>query len=111
MSDAELMDESTYDAFAEATLQHLADQVEAMVPDIDVERSGPVLTLTLEDDRQFILNKHAVTRQLWLASPISGASHYAWSGTDWTPTRGGHDLTTQLSADLTAATGGTVDLS
>ncbi len=112
MSDAALLDESTYDAFAEATLQHLAEQIEAALPDADIERAGSsVLIITLEDNRELVLNKHMPTRQLWLASPISGAGHYGWSGTDWVSTRGGVDLIDQLSADLSAATGGTVALS
>lgn len=112
MSDAAPLDESTYDAFAEATLQHLAEQVEAALPDADIERAGSsVLIITLDDNREFVVNKHAPTRQLWLASPISGAGHFGWSGTDWVSTRGGADLLDQLSADLTAATGTTVTLS
>lgn len=104
------LDDSAFDAYAEATLQHLAERIEAALADADIDRQGPVMTITLEDDRQFVLNKHGPTHQLWLASPISGAGHYAWSGTSWLNTRGGGDLTAQLAQDLTAAVGHAVDL-
>lgn len=107
------MDERAFETLADRTLQHLFAQIEAELGDVaDVDLRGGILTIVLDDGRQYVINKHAPNRQIWMSSPISGASHYehdAASG-GWRSTRGGEMLGPCLSEELAALTGTAVAL-
>ncbi|MBM3583475.1 MAG: iron donor protein CyaY [Alphaproteobacteria bacterium] len=104
------MDQTTFETLAERALAAFADAIEAALDDADVEHGGGILTVTLADRRQFVVNRHATNRQIWLSSPISGAHHYDPAEGRWRDSRGGADLAEQLAADLRAATGVAVTL-
>jgi frataxin len=79
----------------------------ALGDDAEVELRGGILTVELEDGRQYVINKHAPSRQIWLSSPVSGAAHFAHdlaSGA-WRSTRGGAGLTDLLATELAAIAG------
>jgi frataxin len=99
------LDEPRFLTLAQQLLGRIADAADAA--GLDTEINGNVLTIELEDGRQFVLNGNAPLRQIWLASPISGASHYESvdDGADWRSTRGGADLLETLAADIKKATG------
>jgi len=62
----------------------------------------------LDDGRQFIVNKNAPLRQIWLSSPKSGAWHFEWDSDDesWRSTRGARvDLADLLADELESVTG------
>jgi frataxin len=102
------MEESAFQAAAEATLGRLYMVIdERLGDDIDAELRGGILTLELEDGRQYVINKHAPTKQLWLSSPVSGAAHFDYDepSRSWRSTRGGPPLAERLAAELAAATG------
>jgi frataxin len=101
------IDESTFEREAGRTLQRLAERLEDA--DLEVDMAGSVLTL-VTGGGTFVLNKHAPLRQLWLSSPVSGASHYDLepAGT-WRSTRGPATLTSTLAADLKTAAGVALD--
>lgn len=93
-------DESRFSAAADQLLNHLADTVdEVLGDDIDVEMQGGILTLSLEAGGQYVINKHAPNRQIWMSSPVSGASHYDHADGAWTSTR---DSTARLPQVLAA---------
>lgn len=95
------MDERAFETIAAATLERLAERLEAaLADDLDVELRAGILTLELADRRQFIVNKHAPNREIWLSSPVSGAHHFAWAAETWRSTRGPETLEGCLSADL-----------
>ena len=75
--------------------------------DPDVELRGGILTVILDDGRQFVINKHTPTRQIWVSSPIGGAAHYAWDDNAkvWRSTRSDAVLQAALAADLGKASG------
>lgn len=105
------MDERAFEGLASATLGRLAERIEdAIGDDADVELSGGILTIDLDAGGQFVVNKHAPNRQIWLSSPVSGASHYGWSGEAWMSTRGPERLEAVLAAELARLTGATLDL-
>lgn len=100
------MDERAFETLAAATLERLAERLEeALADDLDVELRGGILTLELEDGRQFIVNKHGPNREIWLSSPVSGAHHFARSPEAWRSTRGPETLEGCLTADLERALG------
>jgi frataxin len=82
------LDESRFNALADKTLEGLTDAIDDALGDrIEVELDHGVLNITLEDSGQYVINKHGPMRQIWLSSPVSGAAHFAWTGTDWRSTR------------------------
>ncbi|MBV8535593.1 MAG: iron donor protein CyaY, partial [Alphaproteobacteria bacterium] len=78
----------------------------------DVELRGGILTLELEDGRQYVINKHTPNRQIWLSSPVSGAAHFVHDpqGGVWRSTRGDAQLHSLLAAELSALSGQAVEL-
>ena len=102
------IDETTFEREAGRTLQAVADRLEDA--DLDVDFAGGVLTV-VTDGGTFVLNKHAPLKQLWLSSPVSGASHYNFDGTGgWRSTRGPAMLMATLVTDLKTATGKAIEL-
>lgn len=82
------LDEGRFSALAGDMLERIADSVdEALGDDIDVEYQGDILTLSLEGGGQYVINKHAPNREIWLSSPVSGALHFAYADGDWISTR------------------------
>jgi frataxin len=108
------MSESAFHPLADEALEEIALAIETHLDDrIDVEQQEGVLTLDMEDGGQYLINKHAPNRQIWLSSPKSGAWHFACSGpgASWTSTRdAGTTLGTLLRQEIGAATGVYLDL-
>jgi frataxin len=102
------MDESAFQNLADPLLARLNTTLEeALGDEAEVDLRGGILTIELEDGRQYVVNKHAPTRQVWLSSPVSGAAHFEYDAASatWRSTRGGAVLTELLAAELSAATG------
>lgn len=106
------MDQSAFETKADQTLRAILVRIEdALADHVEADLRGGILTIEFEDGRQYVLNRHGATRQLWLSSPVSGASHYDHdeaTGT-WRSTRGHGSLTALLAAELAAATGAAID--
>ena len=66
--------------------------------DIDSARSGGMLTLTLPNRTQLIVNTQPPLHELWLAAR-SGGFHFRYAGPDkgWADTRTGEDFFAVLS--------------
>ncbi len=107
------MDESAFQTAADETIEALFEAIEAAVGDrLDVDLEGGILTLTLEDDRQYVINKHAPNRQIWLSSPLSGAAHFGYDAAadQWANTRSEGTLSATLADELLSLTGTAVNL-
>ena len=64
------MDEDAFQSIADTTLTALMDQLDAALGDRwDIDLESGVLTVELDSGAQYLLNKHAPMRQLWLSSP------------------------------------------
>lgn len=72
------LSETRFHALADAMLQTILETVDEAIGDTaDVDLIGGVLTISLEARRgQYVINKHAPNRELWLSSPVSGAWHF-----------------------------------
>lgn len=105
-------DETEFTRLADETIGRLFERLEEAVGDVaDVDLQEGILTVDVEAGGQLVLNKHQPNRQIWLASPVSGAAHFAWDGDRWVSTRGGGEaLLDVLAADLTRLTGKPVTL-
>jgi frataxin len=106
-SDASSDGESAFHAAADRTLAHLFERIEDRLGDeLDVDLQGGILTIELASGGQYVINKHAPNRQIWLSSPTSGAAHFGHEpGRGWISTRGGAALHELLAQELGAATG------
>ena len=63
------MDESRYQQLADEALREIESMLEDVdADDVDVERSGDVITLTFRDKRKCVVNTQRPTRQIWLAA-------------------------------------------
>lgn len=95
------LSEPEFEALAEKTLSRLADAVEDAGG--DAELAGGILTISGNDGRTFLLNKHAPLKQLWYSSPVSGAHHYEPRNGAWVSTRDGSDFEQRLVTELAQA--------
>lgn len=89
-------------------LDVIADIIDQKCEEVaEAEFQGDVLTITLSDGKQFVLNRNIVHRQLWLSSPFSGAWHFTYDDVQkrWVSTRGTEKLHEILSAEFSEITG------
>ncbi len=94
------LSESEFQRLADRFLADLLDACDEQLPDdAHADLNGGVLTIDTPRG-QYVLNKHAPLRQLWLSSPISGAWHFEWREGEWTATRGQHTLSTLLQQEV-----------
>lgn len=80
----------TMDTFHQTSKQALEDVAaffENAWPQADVDLLEDVLTITLPTGKQYLLNKHGVTHQIWLSSPFTGAHHFFHKEEEWRCTR------------------------
>jgi len=73
------MNETQYHQLADDTLERLSQALEKADAQglLELEVEGGMVTIALDDGKQFIISKHVPTRQLWLSSPISGGLHFS----------------------------------
>lgn len=100
-------DESHFTSAADQLLNRMADTIDDLLgDDVDAELQGGILTLSLESGGQYVINKHAPNRQIWMSSPVSGASHYDYADGQWQSTRDpAAKLPQVLAAELKAKFG------
>ena len=103
------MNETEFLELAEQTLDAIEAAVEATGADIEVERSGNVLTLELADRSKVIVNSQAPMQQIWVAAK-SGGFHYERRGSEWRNTRDGSELFAALSRAVSQQGGAAVVL-
>lgn len=98
------------------TLDRLFEQIEAQLGDwLEVDLEGGILTLELPEGGNYVINKHAPNREIWLSSPSSGAWHFSAAAGPWRSTRPGPagpvEFPAILAEELSAASGRPIDLS
>eukprot|EP00933_Yihiella_yeosuensis_P059167 TRINITY_DN6011_c5_g1_i1.p1 TRINITY_DN6011_c5_g1~~TRINITY_DN6011_c5_g1_i1.p1 ORF type:complete len:183 (+),score=36.53 TRINITY_DN6011_c5_g1_i1:63-611(+) len=87
--------ETEFHSRADTTLQHMFDCIDNADLDAidDIHLEDGVLKLDLEGGAAFVINKHFVTRQIWYASPVSGALYFS-------PKSDGRWYSTEKEGDL-----------
>lgn len=102
------MDEAAFLALAGTALADMMERLDEAVGDLmDVDLHDGVLTIELDDGGQYVINKHAPTRQIWLSSPSSGAGHFDYDEgrTTWVNARSGAELMVLLDQEISSAAG------
>lgn len=94
--------DAQYQAAIQAVLSRIETTVdrwlEADVADIDGARSGGMLTLTLPNRSQLIVNAQPPLQELWLAAKRGGFHFRHTEGGQWLDTRSGEEFFALLSA-------------
>ena len=113
-----MMDETLFATLADATLMHLFETIDGAVGDkLEVDLGEGILTVEREDGGQYVINKHAPNRQIWMSSPVSGARYFRYdtTSTSWVDARATSDgeamiMGVVLGRELSAALGRELDL-
>lgn len=108
---SELTD-AQYDEAIRSVLTRIESTVdrwlEEDVADIDAARTGGMLTLTLPNRTQLIVNAQPPLHELWLAAK-RGGFHFKWSSSAaWVDTKTGEEFFSLLSACASEQTGQTL---
>jgi len=98
------MEESFYHKEADIELSKLLEFAERLeeVSDTEAELESGVLTITLPGKKQYVINKHAPSRQIWVSSPLTGAGYYEFKDGNWLPKRTSDNLHAPLQDFLKA---------
>jgi CyaY protein len=106
------MTESEFNRQIDATLLAIEEAADASSANIDYENSGGVLTLTLGNGSQVIINRQTPVRQLWVAAR-SGGFHFDFDKVteEWRRTSDGAELFAALSEVISEQGGEAVTLS
>ncbi|MBS0513518.1 MAG: iron donor protein CyaY [Proteobacteria bacterium] len=100
------MDESAFNALAEAELARIETALEDCGADIDIEpKPGGVLEIEFDNGSKMIINRHTAAREIWVAAR-SGGFHFRPEAGQWLNTRDGTELYAMLSK-LVSEQGGT----
>ncbi|MGE5451618.1 MAG: iron donor protein CyaY [Acidobacteriota bacterium] len=94
--------DAQYDEAIRATLARIEATVDRWLDedlaDIDSARTGGMLTLTLPNRSQLIINAQPPLQEIWLAAK-RGGFHFKWSPAGvWVDTRTGEEFFSVLSA-------------
>lgn len=94
MTDLEFMDQAEQVLLhIEQTCDRINDSTDA---DVDVQRTGGVVTLTFANKTQIVINWQKPLHELWMAAK-AGGFHYRFDGQHWQDTKGAGELLSQLS--------------
>ncbi len=97
--------ETEYHRIADQELTTLFDALEEADREglLEVEYEGEIFTLSSSTGRQWVISKHAPSRQLWLSSPLSGGLHFDYDGKGKWLLAGGRPLREVLAQELKSA--------
>lgn len=90
------MTDSDYLARAEAVLSSIEEAVDDNDADIELDRSGNVLTLEFENGSKIIVNLQPPMQEIWIAAK-AGGFHFKFVDGQWLDTRNGRELFESLS--------------
>ena len=83
------MDESEYHEKSIIPLIALLEFAEGLEDNyqIEAELEEGILSIIMPDSREYVINKHTPSRQIWVSSPYSGAGYFEYDGKNWVPKR------------------------
>ena len=100
--------DNNFETHAENALQAVFEQVDNALGDqLEVDLDGGILSIELASGCQYIINKQAPNRELWMSSPVSGAKHFYFDEEteNWVDTRSDGIFFDILSDELTQISG------
>lgn len=104
------MEENEFNGLAEKVLAEIEAGLERSGADLDFELgAGGVLEVEFADGAKMVINRHAASREIWVAAR-SGGFHFRHDGSAWRDTRDGAELFAKLEALVSAQVGNPVTL-
>lgn len=104
------MDETVFNALADAELARVEEVLEGCDAELDIEcKPGGVLEVEFENGSKVIINRHTAAREIWVAAK-SGGFHFGPQGPDWISGRDGAELYALLSRVVSEQSGKQVTL-
>ena len=99
------MDETVFNALADAELARVEEVLEDCDAELDIEcKPGGVLEVEFENGSKVIINRHTAAREIWVAAK-SGGFHFGPQGSDWISGRDGAELYALLSRVVSEQSG------
>ncbi len=98
------MTETEFIHRADAVLFDIGEALDTSELDCDWEIADGILTIDLAHGK-VIVNRHALNREIWLASSATGGAHFRYDGSVWRDTRGGDGLRDGVSKAVSALSG------
>lgn len=106
--EAQLTSDADYRRLAGGVLSAIEDQLDRWlqgdVVDIDSQRTGGLLELTLPDRSKVVVNLQPPLQELWLATR-AGGHHYRLVAGHWVDSRDGTEFFESLSNQVSAQAG------
>lgn len=95
------MNSSEFKQIADETLNDLSQFLEKADTDynLEIDLLDGILNIELPDGSKYVINKHNVSMQIWLSSPVSGASHFSYDNGKWISSDG-RDFMTFIKNEL-----------
>lgn len=105
------MNESEFHQRVDAMLLAIEEAIDDSGTDLDYENAAGILTLTLGNGSQIIINRQTPVKQLWLAVR-SGGFHFDWSdeAEGWVGDRDGVAFIDKLNQALLAQGGEALEI-
>lgn len=104
------MEESVFNALAEAELLRIEAALEACGAEVDIEtKPGGILELEFENGSKIIINRHSAAREIWVAAR-SGGYHFRPLDGGWVAGRDGAELYATLSRTVSEQSGSPVSI-
>lgn len=104
------MTDSDYLSRAEAVLSSIEAAIDDNDADIELDRSGNVLTLEFENGSKIIVNLQPPMHEIWIAAK-AGGFHFKFVDGQWIDTRNGREFFESLSDYATQQAGERVTFS
>jgi CyaY protein len=100
--------DAEYHRLAAAVLSRIEITLDAWlqgdVIDIDSQRTGGLLELTLPDDSKLVVNTQPPLQEIWLAAR-GGGYHFKYEAGQWRDTKDGVEFFSRLSREVSAQAG------
>lgn len=79
------MNSSQFKQLADETLNNLSELLEKADSEykLEIDLLDGILNIELPDGGQYVINKHDASMQIWLSSPVSGATHFSYNNGRW----------------------------
>lgn len=96
---------NTYHEQSEETLEYISDKFDSILEDefdkgADVSLNSGVLTLTIDSNHTYVINKQTPNRQIWLSSPVSGPMRFDFVDGKWIDKHSKKELKSTLAQEV-----------
>jgi frataxin len=98
------MNENTFNQLADQEIALIREKIEEndINNDFDIDIIDEVLYVDTPTGDQYVVSKHTPSTQLWISSPVSGATHYEYDTKyeTWVSTKDSSELHELLQDEL-----------